>query len=133
MHKLANASVEIIDYKGTSEMMPDLLAGRIQATAITLQSTIGFVRLGKLKALGIGAATRSKLLPDLPKVAEQGASGYKFVSWVGILAPAGTPKAIVDKLSAAFAKAGQDPVLRQKLKGDLWKSRRAARSRPPFS
>lgn len=119
MHKLANARVEIISYKGTSEMMPDLLTGRIQATAITMQSTIGFVRAGKLKALGIASAERSKLDPNLPTIAEQGAPGYTYSSWVGVLAPAGTPKPIIDKLNAAFYAAAQNPELRQKYEKDF--------------
>lgn len=119
MHRLANARVEIVSYKGTAEMMPDLLTGRIHATAITMQSTIGFVRAGKLKALGIASAERSKLEPNLPTIAEQGVPGYTYTSWVGILAPAGTPKPIIDKLNAAFYAAAQNPELRQRYEKDF--------------
>lgn len=119
MHKLAKVNVVLIDYKGTSEMLQDLLAGRLHATIITFNSLMPLVNAKKVKPLGTASAQRSKLSPDLATISEQGAPGYQFESWVGILAPAGTPKAIVDKLSAEFAKAGQDKSLREKFEGDF--------------
>ncbi len=118
MHKLAKAPVDIIDYKGTSVMLPDLLAGRIHATTLTFNSTIALVNAKKLTALGTGDAKRSSMSPNIPTIAEQGAPGFVFESWVGVLAPVGTPKAIVNKLSAAFAKAGADKQIREKFEAE---------------
>jgi tripartite-type tricarboxylate transporter receptor subunit TctC len=64
-----------------------------------------YVKQGKLKGLAITSAKRSKLLPDLPTVSEAGVSGYESVTWIGVVAPAGTPKAIVDLLNAELQKA----------------------------
>ncbi len=119
MNKAAGVDIQIIDYKGAGQMMPDLLAGRVHATAITLLSSMPHIRAGKMKALGISTAERSKMWPELATLAEQGAKGYQYVSWVGVMAPAGTPKPIVDKLHALFAQAAQDPDLRKKLEGEM--------------
>ncbi len=119
MNKAAGVNIQIVDYKGTGQMMPDLLSGRIQSTAITFLSSMPHIRAGKMKALAITSQERSKLLPDLPTVAESGATGYAYVGWLGMLAPQGTPAAIVDKLNAELRKAAQDPALRSKLEEEF--------------
>ena len=75
--------------------------------------TTPHIKTGKLRALGVGASERSKVLPDVPPVAEAGVPGYEAVNWSGIVAPAGTPQPIIDKLHAAltavagFARGGE--------------------------
>lgn len=118
LHKLADVKVTIVDYKGTAEAMVDLLAGRVDGVLLSPQASIQHVRAGKLKALGMGTAERSKHFPDLMTIAEQGAPGYRYYSWVGLIAPAGTPTAVLDKLHRELALAAQEPGLRKRLEAD---------------
>jgi tripartite-type tricarboxylate transporter receptor subunit TctC len=78
-------------------------------------AVIGQIRAGKLRALAVTGPQRWPGLPDVPTVAEQGVAGYDVRSWAGLLVPAGTPRAVVDRLNAENHKALQEPALRQKL------------------
>ena len=89
-----------VPYKGTGQAVTDLLAGQVDLLFAPSQAVIQHVRAGKLKALATTGAKRSETLPDLPTVAESGLPGYEAVGWFGLLAPAATPKPVVDKLSA---------------------------------
>ena len=119
MQKAAGVSIAIVAYKGTGEMIPDLLSGRIQGTAITFLSSIPYIKSGRMKALGISTAKRSPLWPDLPTMAEQGAPGYDYATWTGLVAPAGTPAPIISKLHDMFAMSTQDPALRKRLEDEF--------------
>jgi len=119
MHSAAKVKVTNVHYKGTGALLPDILSGRIQATAISFLSSMPLIKSGKTHALGITTATRSKLWPDLPTVTEQGAPGYDYSSWLGLIAPAKTPRPIIDKLHEHFARAAQDPEIFRKLSGDF--------------
>jgi tripartite-type tricarboxylate transporter receptor subunit TctC len=83
--------------------MIDVMGGHTKLVFSSLVQTTPHIRSGKLKALGVGGAKRNPVLPDVPTIAEAGVAGYEAVNWWGILAPAGTPAAIVDKLSKAVA------------------------------
>ena len=104
-----------IPYKGTGEALTDVMAGRGDMMFAPTVSAMPFVRQGKLKALAVTTAKRSASLPDIPTVAEAGLPGYTFDSWFGILAPAGTPKEIVNALNAEIGKALASPDVREKL------------------
>jgi tripartite-type tricarboxylate transporter receptor subunit TctC len=119
MAKAANVNLTIVDYKGTGQMMPDLLSGRIQGTAITFQSSLPYIRSGQMKALGISTATRSTLWPELPTVAEQGAPGYDYATWTGLMAPGDTPAPVVTKLRDMFANATEDATVRKHLEDEF--------------
>jgi tripartite-type tricarboxylate transporter receptor subunit TctC len=103
--------------------MIDILGGHTKVAFATTLTAPPYVRDGKLRALGIGAATRSPALPDVPTAAEAGVPGYEVANWIGIVAPAGTPQAIIDKLhqeisaiqdspevARQFASEGAEPV-----------------------
>src|SRR3982074_875571 len=94
-----------VPYKGGAPALTDLLGGQIDAMFETAPTAMPYVKQGKLKGLAITSAKRSKLLPDLPTVSEAGVTGYESVTWIGVVAPAGTPKAIVDLLNAELQKA----------------------------
>jgi tripartite-type tricarboxylate transporter receptor subunit TctC len=94
-----------IPYRGTGPQLTDLLAGRIEASSIGGPAVIPHIRSGKLRAIAIGSAERVAALPDVGTVAEQGYPGFETSQWYGLLAPAGTPKAIVDRLAAESTKA----------------------------
>ena len=97
-----------IPYKGSSQIVPDLLAGTIiMSVESSLTTTLQHVRAGMLKALAVTSPTRSKALPDVPTVAESGYPGFAVESWFGLVAPAATPAAIVQKLHDAWAKGAK--------------------------
>ena len=87
-----------VPYKGGGPAMMDLIAGQADVSVGSLIQMLPHVRSGKLKALGTTGAKRSPVLPDVPTVAEAGVPGYEATNWWGLLAPAGTPQAIVDRL-----------------------------------
>src|SRR2546425_1086630 len=97
---MAKVDLLHVPYKGTGQAVTDLLAGQVDLLFAPSQAVIQHVRAGKLKALATTGAKRSETLPDLPTVAESGLPGYEAVGWFGLLAPAATPKPVVDKLSA---------------------------------
>lgn len=89
----------IVQYKGVGPSVTDLLGGHTQASLSTLSAFVSHINAGRLKVLGTGGAKRSVVLPDVPTIAEAGVPGYEASAWFGIAAPAGTPKAIIDRLS----------------------------------
>jgi len=107
-----------VPYKGAAPAMTDLLAGQVQLKMDTYATSTQYVRLGRLRALAIASRTRSTLMPDVPTVAEQGLPGYEGILWIGMMAPAGTPKVIVDKLAAASARAVRTPELAERFRRD---------------
>ena len=102
---MTGTSVLHVPYKGGAPALSDLLGGQINAMFETSPTALPYVRQGKLRALAITSARRSTLLPDLPTVAEAGVPGYESVTWLGLVAPAGTPKPIIDRLNAELQKA----------------------------
>jgi len=107
------AGIELthVPYRGTGPALTDLLGGHVALYFSSLPSALGLVKDGKLRALGVTGLTRSATFPDLPTVAEQGLPGFEAVLHYGIVAPAGTPRPIVDKLNAALREALGDPSI----------------------
>mgnify|MGYP003575804128 CR=1 FL=1 len=93
-----------IPYKGSGPALIDLMGGQIDVVFDQLTASIGYIRGGKLRAIGVTAPTRSAQIPDVPTLAEQGCKGCEASTFTGLFAPAATPKAIVDRLAAATAK-----------------------------
>lgn len=106
-----------VPYKGGAPALTDLAAGQTSLMFAILPEAMPLVKAGKLRALAITTAKRSPLAPELPTVAESGVPGYELVAWYGFVAPAGTPKEIVDKLNKAFNAAMEDKEIRDKLSG----------------
>ncbi len=94
-----------VPYKGAPLAMSDLLAGRVQVMFDNLPTVLPHIRSGKMRALAIAGSKRAKALPDLPTLAEAGVTGVEVSSWFGVLAPAGTPDAVVSVLARELAKA----------------------------
>ena len=92
-----------VPFKGGGPAMVDVVAGHTKVAFATTITTSPFIRSGKLKGLGVGALKRSTLLPELPTIDEAGVPGYDVSNWIGIVAPAGTPADIVDKLHREIA------------------------------
>ena len=94
-----------VPYKGTGPMLQDILGGRVSATLTGAPALKGQIDAGKLRALAVGSHDRMNALPNLPTVSESGYKDFETSQWYGILVPAKTPKAIVDKIAAATDKA----------------------------
>jgi len=107
-----------VPYKGTGPMMTDLLAGRLDATFTGAPPLMAHVKAGTLRPIAVGTAKRSPAMPDVPTVAEQGYPGFETSQWYGLLAPAGTPDAIVQKLAQAAAAAGNSPMVFERLSAE---------------
>ena len=114
---LAKAGVEMqhVPMKSTGDAVNEVLAGRVQGVTSSLIGVMGFKADPRIKILAYTGTQRSKFLPELPTVAEAGVPGYKFDSWIGVLAPSSMPKAEADKLNAAINKVLQDPAVQQRL------------------
>src|SRR5436190_1787242 len=94
-----------VPHKASGEMRNSVIGGHVQMAFDAITTMAPNVKAGQVRALGTSAAKRSSVLPDVPTIAEAGVPGYESTIWLGIMAPAGTPKAIVDKLNAEINKA----------------------------
>jgi tripartite-type tricarboxylate transporter receptor subunit TctC len=110
-----NTQMTHIPYKGVAQAIPDLLAGRIQFMFDFLQTSLPQIKAGKLRALAVTSPQRLDTLPDVPTVAEAGVKGYEFGTWCGVIAPAGLPPAMAERLNASLNKALENPALRSRL------------------
>jgi tripartite-type tricarboxylate transporter receptor subunit TctC len=120
---MAHVQLAAVPYRGTTAFMPDLLANRISMSFANIVNVMPLAREGKLRALAVTSIKRSALAPDLPTMAESGYPGFEAVPWFGLIAPAGTPVEIIDKLHdetvktlamaetrKKFAELGLEPV-----------------------
>ena len=105
-----------VPYKGSAPMNTDLMGGQTTMAFDATPTALPLAQSGKLRALGAGMLKRLAAMPDLPTLDEQGFKGYECYTWNAVLAPAGTPKQIVDKLSDAINKALADPAVTDSLK-----------------
>lgn len=105
-----------VPYKGSAPAIVDLMAGQVMMYFDTMPSSLPHVRAGKLKALAVTSAKRSAVAPDIPTVAESGVPGFETTSWFGVLAPAGTPGAVVDLLYQEMIKALSSPESVERMK-----------------
>ena len=112
-----NTKIDVshIPYKGSSPAMTDLVGGQVQFMFDNMPSALPLVQSGKLRALAVTSPKRSPAAPDVPTMAEAGFEGFDVSSWFGLMAPAKTPDAVVQKLNAAVAKALAKPELQKRL------------------
>ena len=106
-----------IPYKGSAQSQTDLIAGLVDLTFDTMVSAMPHVKSGRLKALATSGIARSQFAPEIPTVDEQGVPGFDAGAWLGLLAPAGTPKPIVDKLNKELNLILDEPETRKRLLG----------------
>jgi len=105
----AGIDVMHVPYKGAGPMMQDVIAGQVQMTVATPPSLLGFVQTGRVRALAVAAKTRHPLLPDVPTTAEAGYPSFVLEAWIALFAPAGTPRPVIEKLTAAASEALRAP------------------------
>jgi tripartite-type tricarboxylate transporter receptor subunit TctC len=101
-------------YKGGAMAINDLIAGHVQVIFESLNTISSYARSGKVRALAVSGARRSAAFPELPTIAEAGVPGYEASTWTGIIAPAGLPRPVLDRLNAAVNEAIRSPVFRER-------------------
>jgi tripartite-type tricarboxylate transporter receptor subunit TctC len=104
-----------VPYKGSAAALADLLGGQISFMFDTVITSVPQIRAGKLRAFAVSSAKRASSLPEVPTMQEAGIAGFDISQWQGVLAPAGTPRAVVDRLNAAIVKALSSPEVRERL------------------
>ena len=112
---MAGIRLSHIPYKGSAPALTDLIGGHVAIYFSSLAPAIGLVKSGQVRALAVTGPERSKIFPDLPTVAEAGLPGYAAVLHYGIVAPAGTPKPVVDRLAAALQSAIASPDVQTRI------------------
>jgi tripartite-type tricarboxylate transporter receptor subunit TctC len=116
--KAAGITVQPIAYKSSPQAMTDVMGGQIAYGVTDMAAGKELVKGGKLRALGVSSEKRSALMPELPAISETpGLAGFEVIAWVAMFAPAGTPKDVVDKLSAEVRKSLAKPEIKEKIVG----------------
>ena len=113
-NSMAGIKLSHVPYKGSSPALTDVMAGQVPLMFDTMLTAMPFVKAGKLKALAVTSPQRSPAAADVPTIAESGLPGYEVFAWNGLLAPAGTPKAVIAQLSEELKKAMQLPQVKEK-------------------
>ena len=121
MHNLTGESIKAllrldiahVPYKGVSQILPDVIAGRVPLMFGGVSGTVGFIRDRQIRPIGVTSAKRSAPLPEVPTLAEQGLPGFESVGWVGLSGPAGLPPAVTARLGVALRAALKDGALYQ--------------------
>jgi tripartite-type tricarboxylate transporter receptor subunit TctC len=103
-----------VPYRGGAAAINDLIAGRVQVMFESLNSIAPHARSGSVRALGVSGARRSPAFPEIPTIAEAGVPGYEAPTWVGVIAPAGVPRPVIDKLNAAINRAINSAIFRER-------------------
>jgi tripartite-type tricarboxylate transporter receptor subunit TctC len=114
----AKIKLNLIPYKGAIQSVQDALAGNIQVCFGNVLNYMPLAKAGRLRMIAVTSAKRSSVLPQVPSIAEQGVPGYDVTTWHGWLAPAGTPPAIITKLSEELARAVKSPDVATRLAED---------------
>ncbi|MGG5810138.1 Bug family tripartite tricarboxylate transporter substrate binding protein [Falsiroseomonas sp. CW058] len=117
-NQATGTEMEHIPYRGTAPMMTDLIAGTIDLTLTGGPPALPPVRAGQVRALGVSSLTRLSSQPGIPTIAEQGVAGFDATQWYGLVAPAGTPRPIVDRLNAESARILRGEKLRPRLEAE---------------
>ncbi|RTZ47992.1 tripartite tricarboxylate transporter substrate binding protein [Candidimonas sp. SYP-B2681] len=112
---VSKADIGHVPYRGGGPAMLDTIGGHVQMSFPVLSAALPQVQGGKLRALGVTGPKRSPLMPDVPTIAEAGLPAYSFETWFMVIAPAGTPQAVVDKLNATLNQALALPALKERM------------------
>ena len=112
---MAHLDIRPVAYRGTTALLPDLVAGRVSFSFANIANALALVREGKLRGFAVSSIKRSGAAPELPTMAELGYPGFEAVPWFGLMAPAGTPAAVVDKIQRETVAILGEPEARKKL------------------
>jgi tripartite-type tricarboxylate transporter receptor subunit TctC len=114
LQSMAGVKFQSVQYKGTTPMIADVIAGHVNVTSVSLGQSLPLHRDGRAKIIGVATKERLAVLPDIPTVAET-VPGFEAKAWFGLFAPAGTPADIIEKLNAEVQKLGADKEFQEKL------------------
>lgn len=114
---MAGVRMTHVAYKGGGPALTDVMAGQVPVFFASLASSLQYIQGGKLRPLAVTGKARSPVMPQIPTVAESGLAGYEVYEWNGVFVPAGTPAAVVDRLSKELAAVVRDPEVRTRLEG----------------
>lgn len=114
---MAKVNLVLVSYRGTANALTDVLAGNVHLGFPAMTTIQQYLKMGKLRALGVTAIERSPLAPDLPTISEAGIPGYQVTIWTGLMAPARTPRPIIDKLNSEIVRILNLPETRQRFAG----------------
>jgi tripartite-type tricarboxylate transporter receptor subunit TctC len=112
---MAGVNLVHVPYKGTPQMLTDLLSGQIQLSFTSIVSGLPHIKQGRLRALGVTSLQRAASLPEVPTISESGLKGYELAVWQGIVAPARTPQSIITQLNREITRILQTPETRERL------------------
>jgi len=112
---MARVDIQPVAYRGTTAVLPDLLAGRLTMSFANILNALPLSREGKLRAFAVTSRQRSSAAPDMPTMAELGYPGFEAVPWFGLMAPAGTPQLVIEKIHRETARALAQPEVRRRL------------------
>lgn len=111
----AEIDIRHVPYRGSIPAMLDVIAGHIPFMVVDLQPALQQIKEGKVRVLGVTSPERVAAAPDIPTIAEGGLKGYELVAWQGVVAPAGTPRAVVDRLAGQINRLVADPATQERL------------------
>jgi tripartite-type tricarboxylate transporter receptor subunit TctC len=114
---MAGVKIEQAQFKGAGLAIVSLLSGEVSVMFPTTPTVIGYLKAGRLRALGVTTAKRTQALPEVPAIAEAGLPGYESTQWFGILAPAATPRPVIDRLNQEIVRIMQAPAMKERLNG----------------
>src|SRR6266849_7061919 len=113
--QMTGADIKHIPYKGSAASIAAVMAGDVQMTIVDTPPLVPQIKGGKVKALAVTSAKRAAAMSELPTIAESGVPGYEMVLWIGVFAPAGTPRDVAEKLNAAVVRVVKLPEVRETL------------------
>jgi tripartite-type tricarboxylate transporter receptor subunit TctC len=114
---MAGVNITHVPYKGAPQAVTDVLAGHMHMMFNSIPPVLAHIKAERIRALGVGSNRRSRQLPDVPTISESGVTGYEAITWFGLLAPAATPKAVLNRLGETFKRVINMPELRAQLEG----------------
>ncbi len=114
---MAGVDAAHVPYKGGAPAVVDLVAGRVSLMMANLTTAQPHIRANRLRGLGIGTRTRSPLFPEMPTIAESGVPGYEANNWNGVVAPAGTPRAVIERLHREITAVLKEPAIAERMAG----------------
>ncbi len=115
---MAGVKITQVQYKGAGLAILGLISGEVSVMFPTTPTVIAYLKAGRLRALGVTTAKRIQALPEVPSISEAGLPGYESTQWFGILAPAATPRPIIDRLNQEIVRIMQAPVMKQRMDND---------------
>jgi tripartite-type tricarboxylate transporter receptor subunit TctC len=114
LNMLAGVKIQAVPYKGSGPVAADVLGGQVPLGVVDVPSTLSNVRAGKVRALAVTSKRRISAAPEVPTFEEAGVPGYEAIGWFGVVAPAGTPAPIIERLNAEIRAALNTPEIRQR-------------------